>query len=151
MSWLHQVTKILELQLQHQSFQWVFRVISFKIDWFDLFAVQGTLKSLLQHHSSKASILWHSAFFIHDGWEDHSLEYTDLCWQSDVSTFQLTVYICHSFPAKKQSSSELMAAVTIHSAFRAQEEEILPLLPPFPFYLPLPNGTGCHILSFLNI
>ena len=38
--------------------------ISFKIDWFNLFAVQGTLKSLLQHHSSKASILWHSAFFI---------------------------------------------------------------------------------------
>ena len=38
--------------------------ISFKIDWFDLLAVQGTLKSLLQHHSSKASILWHSTFFI---------------------------------------------------------------------------------------
>ena len=40
------------------------RLISFKIDWFDLFAVQGTLKSLLQHHSSKASILWCSIFFI---------------------------------------------------------------------------------------
>ena len=38
-------------------------LISFGIDWFDLFAVQGTLKSLLQHHSSKASILWCSAFF----------------------------------------------------------------------------------------
>ena len=38
-------------------------LISFKIDWFDLLAVQGTLKSLLQHHSSKASILWGSAFF----------------------------------------------------------------------------------------
>ena len=38
-------------------------LISFRIDWFDLCAVQGTLKSLLQHHSSKASILWHSAFF----------------------------------------------------------------------------------------
>src|SRR5574337_118852 len=37
-------------------------LISFRIDWFDLLAVQGTLKSLLQHHSSKASILWHSAF-----------------------------------------------------------------------------------------
>ena len=40
------------------------RLISFGIDWFDLLAVQGTLKSLLQHHSSKASILWHSAFFM---------------------------------------------------------------------------------------
>ena len=39
-------------------------LISFKMDWLDLLAVQGTLKSLLQHHSSKASLLWHSAFFI---------------------------------------------------------------------------------------
>ena len=39
-------------------------LISFRIDWLDLLAVQGTLKSLLQHHTSKASILWHSAFFI---------------------------------------------------------------------------------------
>ena len=38
-------------------------LISFRMDWFDLLAVQGTLKSLLQHHTSKASILWHSAFF----------------------------------------------------------------------------------------
>ena len=40
------------------------RLISFRMDWLDLFAIQGTLKSLLQHHSSKASILQHSAFFI---------------------------------------------------------------------------------------
>ena len=39
-------------------------LISFRMDWLDLLAVQGTLKSLLRHHSSKASILWHSAFFI---------------------------------------------------------------------------------------
>ena len=39
-------------------------LISFRMDWLDLLAVQGTLKSLLQHHSSKASILWHSAFFL---------------------------------------------------------------------------------------
>jgi len=39
-------------------------LISFRIDWFDLLAVQGTLTSLLQHHSSKASILWHTAFFM---------------------------------------------------------------------------------------
>ena len=39
-------------------------LISFRMDWLDLLAVQGTLKSLLQHHSSKASILWHSAFFM---------------------------------------------------------------------------------------
>ena len=52
-------------------------LISFRMDWSDLLAVQGTLKSLLQHHSSKASVLWHSAFFIvqlsHDYWKNQSL------------------------------------------------------------------------------
>ena len=59
---LPQVVKVLEFQLQHLSFQWIFRV-DFLIDWLDL-AVQGTLKSLLLHHNSKALILWHSAFFM---------------------------------------------------------------------------------------
>ena len=59
---LHHMAKILEFQLQHQSFQYS-GLISVKIDWLDLLAVQGTLKSLLQHHSSKSSIHWHSAFF----------------------------------------------------------------------------------------
>ena len=55
-------------------------LISFRMDWLDLLAAQGTLKSLLQHHSSKASILRHSAFFtvqltsIHDHWKNHSLD-----------------------------------------------------------------------------
>ena len=61
----YQVAKVLEFQLQHQSFQWTPRnLISFWIDWLDLLAVQGTVKTLLQHHSSKASILQHSALFI---------------------------------------------------------------------------------------
>ena len=53
---------------------------SFRMDWLALLAVQETLKSLLQHHSSKASILWYSAFFsptltsIHDHWKNHSLD-----------------------------------------------------------------------------
>ena len=56
-------------------------MISFRMDWLDLLAVQGTLKSLLQHHSSKASILWRSAIFIvptltsiQDYWKNHSLD-----------------------------------------------------------------------------
>ena len=56
-------------------------LISFRMDWLDLLVVQGTLKSLLQHHSSKASILLRSAFFIsptltsiHDHWKNHSLD-----------------------------------------------------------------------------
>ena len=61
-------------------------LISFRIDWFELLAVQGTLCSLLQHHSSKASILLHSAFFIvqlftsiHDYWKNLSFEYMETC------------------------------------------------------------------------
>ena len=66
-------------------------LISFRMDWLNLPAVQGTLKSLLQHHSSKTSILWCSTFFIvqltpiHDYWKNHSFDWTDLCWQSNVS------------------------------------------------------------------
>ena len=48
--------------------------ISFRMDWMDLLAVQGTLKSLLQQHSSKASILWRSAFFIHDYWKNQNFD-----------------------------------------------------------------------------
>ena len=61
------------------------RLISFRIDWFDLLAVQGTLKNLLQHHSWKASILWHSGFFMvqlshpYMITGDHSSDYMDLC------------------------------------------------------------------------
>ena len=70
------------------------RLISFRMNWLNLLAVQGTSKSLLQHHSSKASILWCSAFFysptltsIHDYWKNHSLDQMDLCWQSNIFTF----------------------------------------------------------------
>ena len=86
------------------SFSFSFRIsafneysgwISFRIDWFDLLAFRGTLKSLLQDHSSKAS--WHSAFFffflnsaltsIHDYWKTHNLDHMGLCQQSDISVF----------------------------------------------------------------
>ena len=63
-------------------------LISFTMDWLDLLAVQGTPKSLLQYHISKASILWHCFLYsptltsIHDHWKNHSFDYMDLCWQS---------------------------------------------------------------------
>ena len=59
----HEMAKVLEFQLQHHSLQRNSRLMSIRTDWLDLLAVQGTLKSLLQHHSLKASILQHSAFF----------------------------------------------------------------------------------------
>ena len=60
---MHQVAKVLELRLQRLSNDYS-GLISFRMDWFDLLAIQGTLQSLLQHHSSKASILRQSAFFM---------------------------------------------------------------------------------------
>ena len=59
----HQLAKVLEFQPQHQFFHEYSGLISFRMNWLDLLVVQGTLKSL-QYHSSKASILLHSAFFI---------------------------------------------------------------------------------------
>ena len=68
-------------------------LISFRIDWFDLHAVQGTLRCLLQDHSSKASVLSCSAFFMVQLSHPYvttgktSFDYMDLCWQSDVFAF----------------------------------------------------------------
>ena len=58
------MAKVLELQLQHQSFQWIFSIGFFRMDSFDFLVIQGALKSLLQHHSLKASMFWHSALYM---------------------------------------------------------------------------------------
>ena len=85
-------------------------LISFRMDCLDLFAVQGTLKSLLQHHSSKASVLQHSPFFIvqlshpYMTTEKNSLDKTDFCWQSNVSAFR---------KGKNQGFSLLQAATVM--------------------------------------
>ena len=74
------------------------KLISLRMDWLDLLAVQGALNSLLQHHSSKASILRRSAFFTvrlshpyMTNWKNHSLDWMDLCWQNNVSAFEYAV------------------------------------------------------------
>ena len=58
------MTKVLEFKLQDQSFDKYSGLISLRINWFDLLAVKGTLKTLLQNHNLKASVLQHSAFFM---------------------------------------------------------------------------------------
>ena len=91
-SCLHQVTKAVELQLKHQSFQWVYRV-DFPQNW-----LVWSLCCPRDSHESfptpqLESILWCSAFFmvqptsIHDYWKKHSFNYIDLCQQSDVFAF----------------------------------------------------------------
>ena len=90
----------------------------FRIDWLDLLAVQGTLKSLLQHHSSKASILLCSAFFMVHLSHPYTAtgEIITLIIQTfvgDVSAFQYAVWVCHSFASKEQVAFNFMAAITI--------------------------------------
>ena len=145
------MTKILELQLEHSG------LASLKIDWFDLLAIQGTLGSLLHHHSFKginslALCLLHGPALttVCDHWEDRGLT----IWTFVIRVISLlfsTLSRCHSFPAKKQLSSDFMAAITIHSDFRAQEEEICHYFHLFTFYLPCSNGAGCHNLSVFNM
>ena len=92
---LHQMTKILELQLQYQSSQWVYRV-DFPEDWLVWSpCCPMDFQESSPDHSSKALILHHSAFFMVQFSqpymrENHSLEYMDLCQQSNVSAFQYT-------------------------------------------------------------
>ena len=96
-------------------------LFSFRIDWFDLLAVQETFKSLLQHHSSKASyslalsLLYGSALTsIHDYWKNHGFDYTDLCRQSDISAFQMVFGLLCSDPSEKVL---FMAAVGLEIYF----------------------------------
>ena len=93
-------------------------LISFRIDWLDHFAFQGTLKSLLQHHSSKASIFWHSAFFTVQ--LSHPYMTTGktiaLTRQTFVGKlmsllFNMLYRFGHNFPSKEQASFNFMAAI----------------------------------------
>ena len=124
-------------------------LIPFRMDWLDLLAVQGSLKSLLQHHSSTASILWHSAFFmvqlspVHNYWKNRSFDCVDLCQQSDVSAFQYIVNICHTFSSKERASFNFVATFTIPSGFGAQGNKICHW---FHFFLICLPGKVCVCL-----
>ena len=151
---LNLVAKALELQLQHQSFQWY----SFRIDWFDLLAVQGTLRSLLQHHGSKASIFQHSAFFIVQ--LSHPYMTTGKTIASTRQTFlgkvmslllnMLSRLVIAFFPRSKH-----LLISWLHSPsaviFGAQENKICHCFQFFHFCLPWSDGTRCHDLRFLNV
>ena len=105
-------------------------LISFRMEWLDLLAVLRTLKSLLQHHSPKTSILQQSAFFTVQ--LSHPYMITGKTIASIIQTFVgkvmslvfNTVSFCHSFFPKGQVSFNFMAAVTICSDFRSQENAV---------------------------
>ena len=105
-------------------------LISFRIDWFDLFAVQGTLKSLLQLHSSKASILLCSAFFIVQLSHPYMTTGKVIAltrWTSVGKVMSLLFNMLSSFVITflpRSNHFHFIAAVTIHSDFGAQENKV---------------------------
>ena len=133
-------------------------LISYRMDWLDLLAVQGTLKSLLQYHSSKASIFWYSAFFT----VQLSHPYMTI-----GKTIALTRW---TFVGKVMSLLfNMLSRLVIHFLPRSkcllfsrlQSPSAVIWVPPqnkvshcshcFPIYLPWGDGTRCHDLSFLNV
>ena len=143
----HQVARVLEFQLQHHSFQWIFRT--------DFLAVQRTLRSLLQHHSSKASILQRSAFFIVQ---------LSHAYMTTGKTIALTR---QTFAGKVMSLLfNMLFRLVINFLIRSKCLLISWLQPPsavilepqknkvwhcFPIYLPWSDGTRCYDLSFLTV
>ena len=98
-------------------------LISFRIDWFDLLAIQGTLRSLLQHHSSKASILRHSAFFIVQFSHPYvttgkTIAFTRWTFVGKVMSllFDMLSKLVITY-SKEQASFNFMAAITFCSVF----------------------------------
>ena len=130
-------------------------LISFRMDWLDLLAVQGILKSLLQHHNSKTPILQHSAFFI--------VQLSHLYMTTAKTTaltgwtflgkvmsllFNMIFRLVITF-LPKSTSFNFMAAVTICSDFGAPKSS-LSLFPLF-LHLPWSDGTRWHDFSFQNV
>ena len=114
-------------------------LISFRMDWLDLLAVQGTLKSLLQHHSSKASVLRRSAFLIVQLSYPYmttgkTIALTRWTFLGKVMSLLLNMLSrLNNFPSKEQASFNFMTAINICSDFGAQKNS----QPLFPLFLHL--------------
>ena len=127
-------------------------MISFKTDWFYLLAVQGTLKNLLQHHSSKALILQHSAFFMVQLSHPYM---TTVCtaltiWILVGKVMSLFFNTLSNFVIVFLPRSNCLLISWLWSPcsdVRVQEQETCHCFHLFSIYLSQSNGTGCHDLS----
>ena len=157
----HQVAKVLEFQLQRQSFQWLVHsgLNSFRMDWLDLLAVQGTLKRLLQHHSSKVLILWCSVFFIVQ--LSHPYMTTGKTRALTRRTFvgkvmsllfnMLSRLVITFLPRSKCLLISWLQSPSAVILEPPPQSKVCHCFHCFPIYLPWSDGTGCHDLSFLNV
>ena len=130
-------------------------LISLRNDSFDLFAVQGTFRSLLQHHSSKASVLSHlygpNITSIHDYWKNHSFDYIAFVNKVIFLLFNiLSRFVIVFLPRSKHLLISWLQS-TVHSDFGAQESKICHCFCFCLIYLLWIGGTKCHELSFLNV
>ena len=131
-------------------------LISFRIDWFDLLAFQGTLRSLLQHHSLKASILGCSAFFMVQ--LSHSYMTAGKMTALTIWTFvgkvisllfnMLFRFVIAFLPRSKCLLISWLQSPSVVILELPKIKSVTDSIN-FPIYLPWSNGTGCHDLSFL--
>ena len=128
------------------------------MDWLDLLAVQGTLKSLLQHHTSKASVLLNSTFFIVQLSHPYTttgktIALTRWTFVGKVRSlvFNMLSRFVIAFLPKSKTSFNFMDAVTICSDFGAPQNKVCHCFHCFPIYLTLSDRARGHDLSFLNV
>ena len=134
-------------------------LISFRIDWFDLLAVQQTLKSLLQLYSLKASILQHLAFFMVQ--LSHPYMTTGKTKALIIQVFvgkaisllfnMLSWLVIAFLPRSKGLLISWLQLPSICSDFVAQENKVCHCFHSLPIYLPWSDGTRCHDLCFLTV
>ena len=132
--------------------------ISFGRYWLDLLAVQGTLKSLLQHHSSKASILWRSAFFTVQLSHSHTttgktIALTRRTFIGKVMSLRLNMLSRLVITFLPRSKRLLISWLQSPSAviLEPRKNKVWHCFHCFPIYLPWSDGTRCHDLHFLNV
>ena len=145
---------------------WSFRIspsneysglISFMIDWFDLLAVQGTLKSLLQQHSSKASILLHSAFCMVQLSHPHMTTGKTVALTIQIFVSKVMSLLFNTLPGLviaflPKSKRLLISWLQSTSAVILEPKKIkYHCFHCFPIYLPWSDETSCHNLGFLNV
>ena len=131
-------------------------LISFRMNWLDLLEVQGTPKSLLQHHSSKASILWCSAFFIVQLSHPYMTAGKSICltrWTSVDKVMSLLFNMLSSLVIifLPRSMRLLISWLQPPYAVILEPYGVSHCFHSFPIYFLWSDGTRCHDLSFLNV
>ena len=132
-------------------------LISIRIYCFDFLVVQGTLKSLPPHHSSKASIFWHSAFFMVQLSHPYmttgkTIALTRRTFVGKVMSLLFNMLSRLVITFLPRSKCLLIAWIQSLSAVILELKKIKSItVSTFPIYLPWSDGTGCHDLNFLNV